>query len=93
MNSEHIETYSPEDIPTVEYTDTVAEEKDGLTDQVGLRTGNRTYTLEQLAYTRSGDKGNHANIGSSYVVVLTLPRTTNFRLFQTQSVCRRQLQT
>ena len=70
MNSEHIETYSPEDIPTVEYTITVAEEKEAETDQVGLRTGNKTYTLEQLAYTRSGDKGNHANIGRSTDIIL-----------------------
>lgn len=26
-------------------------------------TGNNCYRLEDLAYTRSGDKGNHSNIG------------------------------
>ena len=28
-----------------------------------LKTGSRTYRLEDLAYTRSGDKGNNSNVG------------------------------
>uniref|UniRef100_H2YEU5 Uncharacterized protein n=1 Tax=Ciona savignyi TaxID=51511 RepID=H2YEU5_CIOSA len=31
--------------------------------EVDVETGDFSYTLEELAYTRSGDKGNNANIG------------------------------
>ena len=31
--------------------------------EINLPTGDFCYRLEDLAYTRSGDKGNHCNIG------------------------------
>ncbi len=34
-----------------------------------LKTGDMTYRLEELAFLRSGDKGNSANIGD--VIIIT----------------------
>ena len=31
-----------------------------------LKSGQKTYTVGQLAYTRSGDKGDHCNIGKTH---------------------------
>ncbi|XP_069487413.1 uncharacterized protein [Ambystoma mexicanum] len=62
MNGEHIETFQEDETFTTDAD--VAEkehlEEDGLKD---LPSGPFTYRLEELAYTRSGDKGNSANIG------------------------------
>ena len=34
-----------------------------------MRSGSNRYRLEQLAYTRSGDKGNTANIGKMIIIL------------------------
>ncbi|XP_037353657.1 uncharacterized protein LOC119234757 [Talpa occidentalis] len=62
MNGEHVETFH-EDLTFT--ADTLASPvlpkiEDDLKD---LPAGSLTYRLEDLAYTRSGDKGNSANIG------------------------------
>ncbi|XP_066136410.1 uncharacterized protein [Saccopteryx bilineata] len=62
LNGEHTETFHEDLTFTV---DTLASPnlpkiEDNLND---LPTGSLTYRLEDLAYTRSGDKGNSANIG------------------------------
>ncbi|XP_066242983.1 uncharacterized protein [Saccopteryx leptura] len=62
INGEHTETFHEDLTFTV---DTLASPnlpkiEDNLND---LPTGSLTYRLEDLAYTRSGDKGNSANIG------------------------------
>ena len=46
---------------TAESTESDVETEENTTD---LRKGQCTYRLEQLAYLRSGDKGNTANIGT-----------------------------
>lgn len=35
----------------------------GQGESQSLTTGNFTYSLDELAFARSGDKGNHCNIG------------------------------
>lgn len=43
--------------------DTSASAEEAPVDQDPLTTGSHTYRLIDLAYARSGDKGNHCNIG------------------------------
>ena len=55
---------TPSTIPT---TTAESTEFDGIETEenaTDLRKGQCTYRLEQLAYLRSGDKGNTANIGT-----------------------------
>jgi hypothetical protein len=67
LNGEEVETtpHIPEKTTTAESTDSDnnIETEEKATD---LRRGQCTYRLEQLAYLRSGDKGNTANIGYYY---------------------------
>ncbi|XP_059820790.1 uncharacterized protein LOC132391519 isoform X2 [Hypanus sabinus] len=62
MNGNHVETFKEDfNYPHLSASEENAEqEQDDLTD---LPTGPCSYRLEELAYTRSGDKGNTANIG------------------------------
>ncbi|ESP04394.1 hypothetical protein LOTGIDRAFT_237364 [Lottia gigantea] len=64
MNGELKEEYKCPSIPTVEYTQESykGREYEEDTNQTTLTTGDKTYKLVDLAYTRSGDKGNDANI-------------------------------
>ena len=60
MNGEFVEDYK---IPSVT-TQAATESKPSTpAKDANLLTGTNTYRLEDLAYTRSGDKGNHCNIG------------------------------
>ncbi|XP_069782775.1 uncharacterized protein lratb.1 isoform X2 [Narcine bancroftii] len=62
MNGKHMETFKEDfnypPLPALE--ENIKKEQDDLKD---LPTGPCSYRLEELAYTRSGDKGNTANIG------------------------------
>ncbi|XP_053559737.1 uncharacterized protein LOC128650086 [Bombina bombina] len=62
MDGKHIETFSDDYSFTV--NDIVSSTR-AATDEVpkDLPSGPYSYRLEELAYTRSGDKGNNANIG------------------------------
>ena len=60
MNGEWVETYTPPTVPTAKLSDTYSEPTDTTK---ALPRGTNTYRIEELAYTRSGDKGNNANIG------------------------------
>lgn len=62
MNGEHIETYQPGTVPTMEHetSGSTASSQEHCRE---LPRGTYTYRLEDLAYTRSGDKGNNCNIG------------------------------
>ncbi|XP_076467565.1 uncharacterized protein LOC143298571 [Babylonia areolata] len=65
MNNEFVETYKAASVPTAEYLTQAyppTNGRDQETEQT-LPTGHFSYRLEDLAYTRSGDKGNTANIG------------------------------
>lgn len=59
MNGEHKEKYQPESVPTAEYKPQSEDNKE----EKPLSKGNQSYRLEDLAFTRSGDKGNTCNIG------------------------------
>ncbi|OWF54332.1 hypothetical protein KP79_PYT12295 [Mizuhopecten yessoensis] len=61
MNGDHAETFQPQSVTTATYNtgDTGTETGDSSP----LPSGTRTYRLGDLAYTRSGDKGNSANVG------------------------------
>ncbi|XP_041359605.1 uncharacterized protein LOC121375943 [Gigantopelta aegis] len=64
MNGDFVEEYIPPEVPTKEYTKRAyppPSSEEGHTESVS--TGNSSYRLEELAYTRSGDKGNNSNIG------------------------------
>lgn len=61
MNGEYVETFEDHTFTMNTLTSLVLPKlDDGLKD---LPSGSLTYRLEDLAYTRSGDKGNSANIG------------------------------
>ena len=60
MNGEWVETYTPPPVATAEVSGSSGGPTDTITELAG---GTTTYRLEDLAYTRSGDKGNNANIG------------------------------
>ncbi|XP_005108408.1 uncharacterized protein LOC101856690 [Aplysia californica] len=69
MNDEVVEYQQPE-VPTVEYTrqaypasDSNGNGPNPLVNDIDLPGGDRSYRLEELAYTRSGDKGDTCNIG------------------------------
>lgn len=62
MNGEHVEQYQFPDIPMSEYmTQNVTPPSRVV--ETPLPGGDYSFRLEELAYTRSGDKGNSANIG------------------------------
>ncbi|XP_063415043.1 uncharacterized protein LOC134696988 isoform X1 [Mytilus trossulus] len=60
LNGNHVEKFEPQDIPVAEYPKA---KEQNVVDEVIVQTGNKSYRLEDLAYTRSGDKGNMCNIG------------------------------
>ncbi|KAL8585681.1 hypothetical protein ACOMHN_053179 [Nucella lapillus] len=65
MNNEFVETYSAPSAPTAEYLTQAyppSSQRGQETEQT-LPAGQCSFRLEDLAYTRSGDKGNNANIG------------------------------
>ena len=64
MNGEWVETYTPPTVPTDKLG---ASQRDSVDTAETLPSGTNTYRLEDLAYTRSGDKGNHANIGTIFI--------------------------
>lgn len=55
------ETYCP-----VELKDTVNTNSEQELSKTTPQRGNNTYSLQDLAYTRSGDKGNTCNIGRDF---------------------------
>ncbi|PVD34889.1 hypothetical protein C0Q70_06170 [Pomacea canaliculata] len=65
MNGVFTETYEPPDAPTAEYLKQAYPPTNGQSRYTGqdLPIGDCVFRLEDLAYTRSGDKGNDANIG------------------------------
>ncbi|KAM4709085.1 uncharacterized protein O3C94_018230 isoform 1-T3 [Discoglossus pictus] len=64
MNGKHIETFVDDYSFTVEESDLSNETTTDKVDiPADLPSGPYSYRLEELAYTRSGDKGNDANIG------------------------------
>ena len=71
MNGEFAETYQPPDVTerssgaeNMRHTELgVGGGAGGLGSGRGTTTGTAGYSLGELAYTRSGDKGNDANIG------------------------------
>lgn len=69
MNGETVE-YKPASVPTAEYltqaypaSDSNGNGENKQCRDIELPTGDSSYRLEELAYTRSGDKGNDCNIG------------------------------
>ncbi|KAK3100303.1 hypothetical protein FSP39_017866 [Pinctada imbricata] len=60
MNGNHIEEYKFPSIPMADYPVNTNHEEETVLD---LPKGGHSYRLEDLAYTRSGDKGDTANIG------------------------------
>ncbi|KAL3879454.1 hypothetical protein ACJMK2_031752 [Sinanodonta woodiana] len=62
MNGEFVEDYVPPQQPTAEYPNKGRVQEETVFKEP-LPTGPHTFRLEELAYTRSGDKGNTANIG------------------------------
>ncbi|PKU47431.1 hypothetical protein llap_2254 [Limosa lapponica baueri] len=62
LNGQHVETFE-EDL-TFTSDEVVLSDPPKISSELkGLPSGPHTYRLEDLAYTRSGDKGNSANIG------------------------------
>ena len=61
MNGEHMEQYEAPNINTADIADDSPHQI--INDVPGLPSGPNSYRLEDLAYTRSGDKGNNCNIG------------------------------
>ena len=70
MNGEHVETFSPVTVPTTTHADTWVPSTTGTGST--LPRGTNTYRLEDIAYTRSGDKGNNCNIGNHHIYSLPL---------------------
>ncbi|XP_058048098.1 uncharacterized protein LOC131202788 isoform X2 [Ahaetulla prasina] len=62
MNGQHVETFQ-EDISFTSDLTASHDEPQSQEDFKDLPSGPHAYRLEDLAYTRSGDKGNTANIG------------------------------
>nr|XP_008110152.1 PREDICTED: uncharacterized protein LOC103279026 isoform X1 [Anolis carolinensis] len=62
MNGHHVETFE-EDLSFTSDAPISPEEQKIQEDMKDLPSGPHAYRLEELAYTRSGDKGNSANIG------------------------------
>lgn len=66
MNGEHVEEYQD----TAATNDSITPgTHSSRTQSKNLPRGNCTFRLEDLAYTRSGDKGNSVNIGTEYTLV------------------------
>lgn len=64
INGEHVEQYQFPDIPMSEYmTQNVTPPSRVV--ETPLPGGDYSFRLEELAYTRSGDKGNSANVGTT----------------------------
>ena len=63
LNGEEVET-TPSTTPTTTAETTESDDIETEENATDLRKGQCTYRLEQLAYLRSGDKGNTANIGT-----------------------------
>ena len=72
LNGEEVETTpsatptTPQKTSTAQRTESNVETEEKATD---LRSGQHSYRLEELAYLRSGDKGNTANIGTGEIVL------------------------
>lgn len=65
LNGNHVERYIPPSTPTAEYLKQAYPPTNGKDNEYvhSLPEGSHTFRLEDLAFTRSGDKGNNANIG------------------------------
>ncbi|XP_064609517.1 uncharacterized protein LOC135473588 [Liolophura sinensis] len=63
MNGEHVEEYNRQESPTQVYPSWWELPQPETPPAMELPTGTFSFRLEDLAYTRSGDKGNTANIG------------------------------
>ena len=59
-------TYTPQTEVISEKTGNQDESCDTEANAIHLETGTKTYKLEDLAYARSGDKGNSCNIGEFF---------------------------
>lgn len=71
MNGEHVEQYQFPDIPMSEYmTQNVTPPSRVV--ETPLPGGDYSFRLEELAYTRSGDKGNSANIGNQLICIVKI---------------------
>lgn len=79
VNGEEVET-APSSTPTIPQETTTAQstESDIQTEEnaTDLHSGQHSYHLEQLAYLRSGDKGNTANIG---MILWIVERNSHYR--------------
>lgn len=62
MNDQLVETYVAASVPTAEYPHKTITQASN-TQNEAIDEGSFTFRVEDLAYTRSGDKGNTANIG------------------------------
>lgn len=79
MNGEHVEQYQFPDIPMSEYmTQNVTPPSRVV--ETPLPGGDYSFRLEELAYTRSGDKGNSANIGNQLICIVKI-RGNSFSQF------------
>ncbi|KAJ8297542.1 hypothetical protein KUTeg_024073 [Tegillarca granosa] len=67
MNGEHVEKYNPPSVPTADYVKNTQPSTPEKSEPV--QSGKCTYRLEELAYTRSGDKGNTCNIENYFAHV------------------------
>ncbi|KAL5012237.1 hypothetical protein ScPMuIL_010788, partial [Solemya velum] len=63
MDGELADTYTATPVPTAEYPNKSITQSSQNTQTEALESGSYKFRLEDLAYTRSGDKGNTANIG------------------------------
>ena len=74
MNGSFVETYTPPSAPTAEYLTQAYPPTNGKGQeaQQDLPVGDCTFRLEDLAFTRSGDKGNSVNIGKSCMHILVV---------------------
>ena len=73
LNGEGVET-TPSDTPTL--AQSTADESANIKSQetsTFVRSGHNSFRLEQLAYLRSGDKGNIANIGIIILMYCSSP--------------------
>lgn len=59
------ETYTP-----VELKESVNTNSEQKLSKVTPQKGTNTYSLQDLAYTRSGDKGNTCNIGMNFKFII-----------------------
>lgn len=73
MNGEHVEEYSGQESPTQVYPSWWELPQPETPPAMELPTGTFSFRLEDLAYTRSGDKGNTANIGEMFYHMFLMP--------------------